>query len=174
MDVTRLKSILRDVPGFPKPGILFRDITPLLADPEAFRTAIEALAEILAPLSCTKLAAMESRGFLLAAPLAVRLGKGIVPLRKPGKLPAATEAVSYDLEYGQATLEVHRDALTPGESVVIIDDLLATGGTARASGELIRKIGGTVTAYVFLIELADLGGRALLSDAPVFSLVTYP
>jgi adenine phosphoribosyltransferase len=169
-----LKQIIRDVPDFPKPGILFRDITPVLEKPDAFRAALDGLADLLAPLRFDKLAAMESRGFLLGAPLAVRLEKGLVLLRKGGKLPGAVESMTYYLEYGEATLEMHRSSLKPGERVVVLDDLLATGGTALAAGQLIKKVGGEVAAFVFLIELTELQGRAPLIEAPVFSLVKYP
>jgi len=166
-----LKTVIRDVPDFPRPGILFRDITPVLADPAAFRAALDGLEAYVRTLRCDRLAAVESRGFLFAAPLAARLGLGLAILRKPGKLPAATVAESYALEYGEATLHLHADAVAPGERVAVIDDLLATGGTAAAAGRLIRRLGGEVASYVFLVELADLGGRARLADAPVFSLV---
>jgi len=168
-----LKRVIRDVPDFPVPGILFRDITPVLADPAAFRIAIEGLEELLRPLRFDLFAAVESRGFLLAAPLAVRSGKGLVILRKPGKLPAATVSLSYALEYGEATLQVHADAVRPGQRVVIVDDLLATGGTAEASGRLMEKLGADVAAFAFLVELSDLAGRAKLEPVPVFSLVKY-
>jgi len=167
------KSIIRDVPDFPKPGILFRDITPVLSDPAAFRCAVDGLAELINGTVYDRLAAIESRGFLFAAPLADRLDKGLTILRKPGKLPCDSVSVSYDLEYGSATLEAHRDSLAAGDRVVIVDDLLATGGSAAAAGKLIRELGGEVAAYLFLVELADLKGADRLSDAPVFSLVTY-
>ena len=168
-----LESFIRDVPDFPKPGILFRDLTPILQDPVVFRSALDELQGVLAGLDFTLLAAMESRGFNFAAPLCDRLGRGLVLLRKGGKLPRQTESVTYALEYGDATLEVHRDAAAPGDAVVILDDLLATGGTARAAGELVRKLGARVAAYVFLVELGALRGRDRLPDAPVFSLVNY-
>ncbi len=168
-----LKSIIRDVPDFPKPGILFRDITPVLSDPAAFRCAVDGLAELINGTGFDRLAAIESRGFLFAAPLADRLDKGLTILRKPGKLPCDSVSVSYDLEYGSATLEAHRDSLAAGERVVIVDDLLATGGSAAAAGKLIRELGGEVAGYLFLVELADLKGAERLGDAPVFSLVNY-
>ncbi len=168
-----LKRVIRDVPDFPAPGILFRDITPVLADPEAFRTALAGMEELLRPVAFDAFAAVESRGFLFAAPLAARAGKGLVILRKPGKLPAATVSLSYALEYGEATLQVHADALRPGQRVVIVDDLLATGGTAEAAGQLIQRLKGVVAGWAFLVELTDLGGRARLTSAPVFSLVKY-
>ncbi len=168
-----LRTVIRDVPDFPRPGILFRDITPVLEDPAAFRAALDALQRIVAPLDFSRIVAMESRGFIFAAPLCDRLGKGLVLLRKQGKLPGATESVSYALEYGEAALEVHRDSVGPGDRVVVLDDLLATGGTAEAAGRLVRKLGATVAGYVFLVELGPLGGRGRLTDAPVFSLVNY-
>jgi len=168
-----LRQVIRAVPDFPKPGILFRDITPVLARPQAFQAALAGLEDLLAPVAFDTFAAVESRGFLFAAPLAARAGKPLVILRKPGKLPAATVAESYALEYGEATLHIHADALRAGERVVVLDDLLATGGTAAAAGRLVRKLGAAVAAYVFLVELGELGGRATLADAPVFSLVKY-
>jgi len=168
-----LKQVIRDIPDFPKPGILFRDITPVLEDPAAFQVALAGLGEFLRGMDFQRLAAIESRGFLLGAPLAASGGKGLVLVRKQGKLPRETVAASYELEYGTATVEIHADAIAPGQRVVVIDDLLATGGTAAATGELVRKCGGEVAAYVFLVELEFLAGRARLGDAPVFSLVQY-
>lgn len=168
-----LRTVIRDVPDFPQPGILFRDITPVLNDPSAFAAAIDGLANLIADVEFDRFAAMESRGFLFGAPLGLRLEKGLVMLRKPGKLPADVIAESYALEYGETTLEVHRDAIAPGERVLIVDDLLATGGTAAASGRLVRRLGGVVAGYLFLVSLEDLGGARHLADAPVFSLVKY-
>jgi len=168
-----LKTVIRDIPDFPKPGILFRDITPVLQNPDAFHAALDGLADLLGNVEWDKLGAVESRGFLFGAPLCDRFGRGMLILRKPGKLPADTVSESYALEYGEATLEAHRDGIEPGERVVIIDDLLATGGTAAAAGRLVRRLGGTVAAYVFMVELCDLPGRDLLEDAPVISLVKY-
>ena len=168
------REAIRTVPDFPKPGINFRDITPVLADPDAFRDAVTELQEAAAGLKWDRLVALEARGFLFGAPLALAAGRGLVPLRKPGKLPAAVEAVSYALEYGTATLEVHRDAVAPGDRILVVDDLLATGGTAAAAGELVRRLGGTVAGYLFLVELDGLAGREKLTDAPVISLVTLP
>lgn len=168
-----IRQVIRDIPDFPQPGILFRDITPVLSDSAAFRSAVDGLEELIAGVECDRMAAIESRGFLFAAPLCDRRGQGLTILRKPGKLPADTISVSYDLEYGSATIEAHRDALRPGERVVIVDDLLATGGSAAAAGRLIRELGGEVAAYLFLVELEDLAGRDRLDDAPVFSLVKY-
>jgi adenine phosphoribosyltransferase len=169
-----LKTVIRDIPDFPKPGILFRDITPVLKDPAAFRAALDGMRDVLEPLEFDKIAAMESRGFLFAAPLAVELERGLVLLRKEGKLPGEVQSMSYYLEYGKATLEMHKDSCRPGDRVVVMDDLLATGGTALAAGRLIKKVGARVAAYVFFIELTGLHGRAPLIEAPVFSLVKYP
>ncbi len=166
-----LGSIIRDVPDFPKPGIMFRDITPLFRNPAAFRFALDGLTELLADQTFDSFAAVESRGFLFAAPLADRLGKELTILRKPGKLPADTVSESYALEYGEATLEVHRDGLRAGERVVVVDDLLATGGTAAAAARLIRRLDAEVVGHLFLIELAFLDGRQALGTDPVFSLV---
>ncbi len=169
-----LERVIRVVPDFPKPGILFRDITPVLNDPAAFRTALDGMAGLVHGVPCDRLAALESRGFLFAAPLARQWGKGLVAMRKPGKLPADTVAESYALEYGTATLEVHRDAIAPGERVLIVDDLLATGGTAAAAAALVRRLGGTVSGHLFLVELEGLGGRERLAGDRVFSLVKFP
>jgi len=168
-----LKQVIADVPDFPKPGILFRDITPLVEDPAAFKTALDGLRGLLAGIDFAALAAIESRGFVFGGPLAVELDKRFVLVRKAGKLPRETVQTSYALEYGEASIEVHRDSFRAGEKVVVIDDLLATGGTAAATGELIAQCGATVVAYLFLVELEFLGGRAKLTDAPVFSLVNY-
>lgn len=169
-----LEKVIRDVPDFPKPGILFKDITPVLLDPAAYRAAVAGLQDLLEGTPVDALAAIESRGFLFAGPLGLAMGKGVALLRKQGKLPADTLAASYDLEYGQATLEVHKDAFAAGQRVIIVDDLLATGGTARAAAELVAKAGGRVAGFLFLVELEFLGGRAPLQGlGPVFSLVRY-
>ncbi len=170
MDLSRY---IRDIPDFPKPGILFKDITPLLAEPRAFQHAINQLAEHYPPQKVDVVAAAEARGFLFAAPLALRMNKPLVPLRKPGKLPHKTHSLRYELEYGSAELHVHIDAVSPGARVLLIDDLLATGGTMEASCRLIEKAGGNVVACAFLVELAFLGGRARLQPHEVFSLITY-
>lgn len=171
--VADLKALIRDIPNFPKPGILFRDITTLLNNGDAFRTAINALAEKFAGKGITKVVGIESRGFLTAAPLAYLLNAGFVPVRKKGKLPFKTNTVSYDLEYGTDTLEIHEDAVIKGEKVLVVDDLLATGGTAKATCDLVRSSGGHIAGVAFLIELAGLGGRNRLSGFDVFSLITY-
>jgi adenine phosphoribosyltransferase len=170
MDLTKY---IRDIPDFPKPGILFKDITPLLAEPSAFRHAIELFAERYQSRSIDVVAAAEARGFLFAAPLALRLNKPFVPLRKPGKLPHATHAFAYELEYGTAELHVHTDAVTTGARVLLLDDLLATGGTMRASCQLIEKAGGRVHECAFLIELTFLHGREKLKPYDVFTLIRY-
>lgn len=169
-----LASVIAAVPDFPKPGILFRDVTPVFQDPRAYEAAIAGLAQRLDGVACDALAAVESRGFLLGGPLALRLGKGLVLVRKAGKLPRQTRRAAYALEYGEAVVEMHVDACRPGDRVVVLDDLLATGGTAAAAGELVRGCGAEVAAYLFLVELAGLHGRERLTDAPVISLVMYP
>ncbi|RMG44788.1 MAG: adenine phosphoribosyltransferase [Acidobacteria bacterium] len=173
MSVDDLKRYVRDVPDFPKPGILFRDITPLLADPAAFGAALERLAREAEALSPDLVAGIESRGFILGAPLARQLGTGFVPIRKPGKLPSRTLQESYSLEYGEGRLEMHADAVGPGRRVLIVDDLLATGGTAAAACRLVRRAGGEVAGLLFLIELEALAGRSRLEDGPVVSLLRY-
>jgi adenine phosphoribosyltransferase len=168
-----LYRYIRDIPDFPKPGIVFKDITPLLADPPAYQYAIDQLANHYPAASVDVVAAAEARGFLFAAPLALRLGKPLVPLRKPGKLPHKTHSLRYELEYGSAELQVHIDAVSPGARVLLIDDLLATGGTMEASCQLIRKAGGQVIGCAFLVELTFLGGRDKLRPHDVFSLIRY-
>jgi adenine phosphoribosyltransferase len=169
-------ALIADVPDFPEPGILFKDITPLLADHTAFTTTIEALAAAGRDESgrpaVDKVLGMESRGFILGAPVALALGVGFVPVRKAGKLPRETYAVSYALEYGEATLEVHRDALRPGERVLLVDDVLATGGTARATVDLAGKCGAEVRGVAVLMELGFLPGRETLGDVPLTTLLT--
>jgi adenine phosphoribosyltransferase len=168
-----LRAYIRDIPDFPKPGILFKDVTPLLAAPEAFRHAIDLFAGHYQGQAVDVVAAAEARGFLFAAPLALALHRPLVPLRKPGKLPYATHSHAYDLEYGSAELHVHVDAITPGARVLLVDDLLATGGTMQASCILAEKAGGQVAGCAFLIELAELQGRARLAPHEVFSLMVY-
>ncbi|WP_419993438.1 adenine phosphoribosyltransferase [Streptomyces boninensis] len=171
-----LLSRIQDVPDYPKPGITFKDITPLLADAAAFTALTEALAEICLAQGAQKVVGLEARGFILAAPVAVRAGVGFVPVRKAGKLPGATLGQSYELEYGTAEIEIHADALERGDKVLVIDDVLATGGTAEASVELIRRAGGEVTGLAVLMELGFLSGRArlepALAGAPLDALVT--
>lgn len=167
----RIQIALRSIPDFPEPGIVFRDITPVLADARLLRAIVLELAERFADDGIDLVAAVESRGFILGAPLAVQLGAGFVPIRKPGKLPHRTVRVDYDLEYGSDAVEAHIDALLPGHRVLLIDDVLATGGTARAALRLIEQLNGHVVGAAFLIELAQLGGRDRLSDVPVTSLL---
>lgn len=168
-----LRDYIRDIPDFPKPGIIFKDITPLLSNPAAFRTAIGRLHEQYADKGINVIAAAEARGFIFGAPLAMEMGAGFVPIRKPGKLPYATIALEYQLEYGSDTLEVHTDAFGSGQRVLLIDDVLATGGTMRACRDLVLSTGAEVVATAFVIELSFLGGRDKLKPGEVFSLVTY-
>ncbi len=170
---TDLESKIRTIPDFPKQGILFRDITTLLQNASAFQEAINQMAEHYKNKGIQKVVGIESRGFLAAAPIAYLIGAGFVPVRKKGKLPSKTAAVSYDLEYGQDTLEIHVDAIAKGEKTIIIDDLLATGGTACATCELVQKVGGTIAGIGFLIELSDLKGRDKLKGHDVFSLMRF-
>lgn len=165
-----IKARIRDVPDFPTPGIVFKDITPLLADAETFNAVVGALADGHGPVD--KVVGIEARGFILAAPVACRLGAGFVPVRKQGKLPAATHAQSYQLEYGTATVEVHKDAFTANDRVLIVDDVLATGGTARATAELIRRAGADVAAVAVLLELGFLSGRVNLAGLKLRTLLT--
>jgi adenine phosphoribosyltransferase len=170
-ELTRLiTTLVRDVPDYPQAGVVFKDITPLLADGKAFAAVIEALAETYGPVD--KVAGIEARGFILGAPVACRLGAGFVPIRKKGKLPGATFAQDYDLEYGTATIEVLTDAFAPDERVLVIDDVLATGGTARATADLVQRAGAQVTGLAVLLELSFLNGRARLADLPVSALLT--
>lgn len=170
MELTRF---IRDVPDFPKKGILFKDITPLLRDPGALAHAADAMAAPWMGRAVQQVVGMESRGFLFGPLVAERLGAGFIPIRKPGKLPAATIAEEYSLEYGTDRLEMHRDAVAPGESILVVDDLLATGGTAGAALKLVRKAGGKVAGASFLVELDFLAGRAKLEGAEVHSLIHY-
>jgi len=165
---------VRDVPDYPQPGVLFKDITPLLADAKAFSEVIDGLASTFGSGTgyVDKVAGIEARGFILATPVALRMEAGFVPVRKKGKLPAATFAQEYDLEYGSAILEVHQDAFQPGDRVLIVDDVLATGGTARATASLIERAGGTVAGIAFLMELSFLSGRDKLPGLEVKSLLT--
>lgn len=168
-----LASRVRDVPDFPVEGILFKDITTLLQDPSAYHLAIDGLYEAVRQIEADVVVAMESRGFIVGAPLAYLMGVGFVPVRKLGKLPAETISIEYELEYGANTLEVHRDAVVPGQRVLVVDDLLATGGTVAATLDLVRELGGRPVAAAFLIELQALGGRSRLQGLPVVSLITF-
>jgi adenine phosphoribosyltransferase len=170
MDLTQY---IRDIPDFPRPGILFKDITPLLAEPAAFQHAIDLLAAHYRAAAVDAVAAAEARGFLFAAPLALALKKPFVPLRKPGKLPYKTHAFKYELEYGSAELHMHIDAVTPKSRVLLVDDLLATGGTMLAGVQLVERVGAHVVGCAFLVELAFLHGRDKLKPAEVFSLIQY-
>lgn len=168
-----LKSLIRDIPDFPKPGILFRDITTLLCDPEGLRYTVDCLAEKCSPFSPDYVIGMESRGFLFGVPLAYQLGVGFIPVRKPKKLPSAVYRAEYELEYGTDCLEMHQDALAEGQRVIIVDDLIATGGTAKATAQLVEQAGGVVTGFCFIIELTALNGRKNLPDVPIISLLQY-
>jgi adenine phosphoribosyltransferase len=168
-----LAGHIRDIPDFPSPGIIFKDITPLLGDATAFAASIDGLAVPFEGQGVTKVLGTEARGFILAAPVAHRFGAGFVPVRKAGKLPWEIERQEYELEYGTDLLEIHRDAIAPGERVLIVDDVLATGGTAAATARLVEKLGGDVVGFAFLIELAFLDGRTKLGDRPITSLLTY-
>jgi adenine phosphoribosyltransferase len=170
----RLLRLVRDVPDYPRPGIVFKDITPLLGDHEAFALAVRELATAGGADRIDKVVGIEARGFILAAPVALALGAGFVPVRKHGKLPWQTHAVSYSLEYGEATLELHRDAFSRGDSVLIVDDVLATGGTVAATEELVRLAGGRVVGVCVLIELAFLAARQRLGELDPHALLTLP
>ena len=170
-----LKSLIRDIPDFPKPGILFRDITTLLRDAQGLKYTIDLFTQkcVDAGMTADFVVGMESRGFIFGAPLAYKLGAGFIPVRKKGKLPAEIYAIEYALEYGTDTLEVHQDALQPGSQVLIADDLIATGGTASATAQLIQKVGCELVGFAFIIELQELQGRKKLPDVPIITLVEY-
>lgn len=173
MDMEDLKTKIRHVPDFPKAGILFYDITTLLRDPEGFRSAVDSLASPYIGKGIELVVGIESRGFILGAAVADRLQAGFIPVRKVGKLPSKTVRVTYDLEYGTDSLEMHDDAIEPGQKVLIVDDLLATGGTARATVDLVRKTGGAVYGLAFLIELVQLDGRSKLAGENLFAVLKY-
>ena len=166
-----LSSYIRDIPDFPKEGVIFKDITPLLASPEGFRGAIDVIADAFADAGVTKVLGAEARGFIFGGALAYKLGAGFVPARKPGKLPWKTTKAEYQLEYGTDTLGIHQDALEPDDVVLIVDDVLATGGTAAAKNALVAETGARTAGFAFLIELDFLGGRDKLGDAPIVSLI---
>lgn len=170
-----LKSLIRDIPDFPKPGILFRDITTLLRDAQGLKYTIDLFTQKCTDAGMTAdfVVGMESRGFIFGAPLAYKLGAGFIPVRKKGKLPAEIYAIEYALEYGTDTLEVHQDALQPGSRVLIADDLIATGGTASATAELIQKVGCELVGFAFIIELQELQGRKKLPEVPIITLMEY-
>ena len=173
MNVDTLKKAIRDIPDFPKQGIIFKDITPVLSDPALFKTAVDLFADRQTKARIDKVAVIESRGFLFGAAVAYRMGLGIVPIRKKGKLPYKTVEATYDLEYGSATLQMHVDSVKKGDRILLIDDLLATGGTAAASAKMIEGLGGTVVEIDFLIELAFLKGRDKLTRYPVYAPVVF-
>lgn len=168
-----LKKYIREIPDFPIKGVLFRDVTTLLKEPEPMRYVIDTIVEKYQDQRVDKLVSIEARGFIFGGVIAYRLGCGFVPVRKPGKLPAATVAMDYALEYGKNTIEIHKDAITPGDRVLVFDDVLATGGTVKATCELIEKLGGTVIGCAFVSDLTYLGGSAKLSRYEVFSLIQY-
>jgi adenine phosphoribosyltransferase len=171
--VENLTSLIRDIPDFPEPGIVFKDITPVLADGKAFAALVDALAEPFRDIGVNKVAGIEARGFTLATPVAERLGAGFIPVRKPGKLPYETVREDYSLEYGTDSLEIHTDAAGKGEKVLLVDDVIATGGTAAAAIRLLRKIGADVVGFSVFIELAFLDGADKLDGVPFHALVTY-
>lgn len=168
--VDELKSLIRDIPDFPKKGVIYKDITPLLKEGESFKKIVDTLAERYKDRRIDYIASIEARGFVFGSALAYRMGKGLIPIRKKGKLPYKTMSVTYDLEYGTDTLEIHEDAVKKGDRVLIVDDLLATGGTAAAACDLVKKTGGEIEEISFVIELEFLKGRDKLKDYPVFSL----
>ena len=173
MTMNELKTRIRHVPDFPKAGILFYDVTTLLRDPEGFKLAVDAMSDPYRDAGISLVVGIESRGFILGAAVADRIGAGFVPVRKVGKLPSVTVRVSYDLEYGSDSLEMHRDAIEPGQRVLIVDDLLATGGTAKATVDLVKQLGGKVEGVAFLIELIELNGRARLQGENLFAVLQY-
>ncbi len=173
MDAAELRALIRDIPDFPHAGILFRDITPLLKDKRAFAGAVDLMCEGLAAQRIDHVVAIEARGYLLGAPMAYRLGAGLIPVRKPGKLPFQRLTADYALEYGTNSLEIHNDAVSPGERVVIVDDLLATGGTAAATKSLLEQLGAAIVGVSFLVELTALHGREKLAGTPVSAVIDY-
>jgi adenine phosphoribosyltransferase len=173
VEIEQIEALIRDVPDFPEPGIVFKDITPVLADPIAFSTIIDLIVVHFGRGNVDKVVGIEARGFILASPVAYHFGAGFVPVRKKDKLPWETESAEYDLEYGSATLEIHKDGIDPGERVLIVDDVLATGGTARATAELVERIGGKVVGIACLLELSFLNGRSKLEGHDLFTLISY-
>ena len=172
-DISILEESIRDVPDFPKPGILFKDITPILSDPELLSASIKVLTSLVESSSIDKVIGIDARGFIFGSLIASSLGKGFIPVRKEGKLPWQTESQAYDLEYGKSVIEIHKDAIKPGERVLIVDDLLATGGTASAAVKLVEKLKGKVQSLLFFIELEFLNGRKMLEDKKVGSVLKY-
>jgi adenine phosphoribosyltransferase len=173
VELDRVKALIRDVPDFPQEGIVFKDITPLLADPIAFSTVIDLIVVHFGRGNVDKVVGIEARGFILASPVAYHFGAGFVPVRKKDKLPWNTQAAEYELEYGTATLEIHQDAVATGERVLVVDDVLATGGTARATAQLVERIGGKIVGIACLIELGFLNGRDKIRGYDIFTLLTY-
>ncbi len=173
MEASWLGQHIRDIPDFPRPGVVFKDLTPLLGHPDAFRFAVDAIADHFAGVPIDRVVGIEARGFILAAPVAYRCGAAFVPIRKAGKLPWAVAREEYSLEYGTDKLEIHRDAVHPGERVLVVDDVLATGGTASAAVRLVEGLGAVVVGLAFLIELGFLQGRRLLGEREIVSLLTY-
>ncbi|MCB1244212.1 MAG: adenine phosphoribosyltransferase [Verrucomicrobiales bacterium] len=172
-DLQRITAAVRDVPDFPKPGILFKDITPVLADPALFRLVIDEMAALARARKVDKIVGIDARGFIFAGAVCDRIGVGFVPVRKKGKLPWTTESATYDLEYGSAEIQIHRDAILPGERVLLVDDLLATGGTSAAAVDLVRRLHGDIVGAVFFAELSFLPGRAVLAGIDVVSLLRF-
>jgi adenine phosphoribosyltransferase len=173
MDIEQIKALIRDVPDFPEPGIVFKDITPVLADPIAFSTITDLMVVRFGRGNVDKVVGIEARGFIIASPVAYHFGAGFVPIRKQGKLPSETVGEDYELEYGTATLELHIDGITPGERVLIVDDVLATGGTAQAAASLVQRVGGKVCGIATVIELEFLHGRERLAEHEVYTLIRY-
>jgi adenine phosphoribosyltransferase len=173
LDATQLRDCVRDIADFPKPGVTFKDITPLLSDTDAFRSTIDLISGHFDGQRVDRVLGVEARGFIIAAPVAYKFGAAFIPVRKAGKLPWDIERVEYELEYGSDLLEIHRDAIAPGDRVVIVDDVLATGGTAAATVRLVEKLGGVVAGLAFVIDLAFLNGREKLTGYDVLSLITY-
>lgn len=171
--MNKVEDYVKSIPDFPKPGIIFRDVTSVVEDPEGLKLAIDSLDALLADVDYDLIAGTESRGFIFGAPLAYKNNKGFILVRKKGKLPRETVEASYDLEYGSATIEIHKDAIKPGQKVVLVDDLIATGGTIEAAAKLVERLGGTVVKMIFLIELTDLKGREKLSGYQVESVIEY-
>jgi adenine phosphoribosyltransferase len=169
----RLRQLVRDIPDFPQPGIVFKDITPLLGDERAFATAIDLICDRFTGIGVNRVVGIEARGFIVAAPVAYRLGAGFVPLRKKGKLPWSTAGIDYELEYGAERLEVHSDGVASADRVLVVDDVLATGGTARAACDVLRGLGAEIAGVGVIIELVFLGGRKQLDGLDVFSILTY-
>ena len=168
-----VEKYIKSIPDFPQPGIIFRDVTSVIEDPKGLQIAIDDMSAMLDGVDYDVIAGAESRGFIFGAPIAYKNGKGFVLVRKKGKLPRETVEMSYDLEYGSATIEIHKDAIKPGDKVVLVDDLIATGGTIQAAAKLVEELGGEVVKMIFLIELTDLGGRKLLEGYDVASVVQY-